>query len=278
MKKFILSVFVFLYTCNLTAQSTAKVDSFYAANLGRMKKFSVILPVGYNTTNRYPVLYLLHGHGGSYDNWSMLTRIGDYVKAIPLIVVMPDGENSWYVNSATEPQDRFEDYIVNDLPAYIQKLYAVDTTRQAIAGLSMGGYGALMLALKHPAKYRFAGGLSSAITYPREISDSSRAEGQGLLPSLRKAFGDRTNGFRNAHDVFYLYKQTPKTTLPYLYMSIGIQDGFRRFLPAHRALTDLLRTYGAPYEYHETQGGHDWKFWDREIQPLLARLREVLKF
>lgn len=278
MKKFILSVFVFLYTCNLTAQSAAKVDSFYAANLGRMKKFSVILPVGYNATNRYPVLYLLHGHGGSYDNWSMLTRIADYVKAIPLIVVMPDGENSWYVNSATEPQDRFEDYIVNDLPAYIQKLYAVDTTRQAIAGLSMGGYGALMLALKHPAKYRFAGGLSSAITYPHEISDSSRTEGQGLLPSLRKAFGDRTNGFRNAHDVFYLYKQTPKTTLPYLYMSIGIQDGFRRFLPAHRALTDLLRTYGAPYEYHETQGGHDWKFWDREIQPLLARLREVLKF
>lgn len=278
MKKFILSVFVFLYTCNLTAQSTAKVDSFYAANLGRMKKFSVILPVGYNATNRYPVLYLLHGHGGSYDNWSMLTRIADYVKAIPLIVVMPDGENSWYVNSATEPQDRFEDYIVNDLPAYIQKLYAIDTTRQAIAGLSMGGYGALMLALKHPAKYRFAGGLSSAITYPREISDSSRTEGQGLLPSLRKAFGDRTNGFRNAHDVFYLYKQTPKTTLPYLYMSIGIRDGFRRFLPAHRALTDLLRTYGAPYEYHETQGGHDWKFWDREIQPLLARLREVLKF
>lgn len=278
MKKIILAGFVLLYTYSLFAQSTAKVDSFYMASLGKTKKFSVILPAGYNAANRYPVLYLLHGHGGSYDNWSTLTRITEYVKAIPLIIVMPDGENSWYVNSAVEPRDRFEDYIVNDLPAYIQKLYAVDTTRQAIAGLSMGGYGALMLALKHPAKYRFAGGLSSAITYPREISDSTRPEGRGLLPSLRQAFGDHMNGFRNAHDVFYLYKQTPKTTLPYLYMSIGIQDGFRRFLPAHRAFTDLLRTYGAPYEYHETQGGHDWKFWDREIQPLLARLREVLKF
>lgn len=278
MKKVIFVGFVILYTCSLFAQTTARVDSFYMASLGRTKKFSVILPTEYNSTSRYPVLYLLHGYSGSYDNWSALTRIAEYVKTIPLIVVMPDGENSWYINSATEPQDRFEDYIVNDLPAYIQKLYSVDTTRQAIAGLSMGGYGALMLALKHPSKYRFAGGLSSAITYPREISDSSRTEGQALIPSLRKAFGDHTNGFRNAHDVFYLYKQTPKTALPYVYMSIGIQDGFRRFLPAHRAFTDLLRTYGAPYEYHETQGGHTWKFWDREIQPLLVRLREVLKF
>lgn len=278
MKKLIVIGFVILSSCNLFAQSIATVDSFYMASLGRTKKFSVIMPSNYRSANYYAVLYLLHGYGGGYDNWSTRTKIAEYVKAMPLIVVMPDGENSWYVNSATEPQDRFEEYIVNDLPTYIQKLYSVDTTRQAIAGLSMGGYGALMLALKHPSKYRFAGGLSSALTYPREISDSSRTEAQVLIPSLRKAFGDRTNGFRTAHDVFYLYRQTPKSAFPYLYMSIGVQDGFRRFLPAHRAFSDLLRAYGAPYEYHETQGGHNWKFWDREIQPLLVRLREVLEF
>jgi enterochelin esterase-like enzyme len=61
-------------------------------------------------------------------------------------------------------------------------------------------------------------------------------------------------------------------------MAIGIEDGYRRFLPAHRAFTDLLRTYGAAYEYHETPGGHNWQFWDREILPLIVRMREVLKF
>ncbi|MEK6755002.1 MAG: alpha/beta hydrolase family protein [Bacteroidota bacterium] len=262
----------------LLAQSAAHVDSFYMPSLGRTKKVSVFLPSNYNPKLRYPILYLLHGYSGGYTDWPSKTKLAEYVKDIPLIVAMPDAENSWYVNSATEPQDRFEDYVVKDVPQYMQRLYSVDTTRQAIAGLSMGGYGAMMLAFKHASQFRFAGSLSGAITIPRTINDTSRPAERQLSPSLKRAFGERQNGFRNAHDVFFLYRQIHKDSLPYLYLVTGIQDGFRGFLPAHRAFTDLLRTYGAAYEYHETPGAHNWQFWDREIQLLIKRLREVLKF
>jgi S-formylglutathione hydrolase FrmB len=195
-----------------------------------------------------------------------------------MIVVMPDAENSWYVNSFTEPNEQFEDYLVNDIPHYVQTMYSIDTTRQGIAGLSMGGYGALMLGLRHPAKYGFVGSLSGAITFPRGMNDTTHLAERSLQPSLKRAFGEKTNGFRNGHDIFLLYRQTSKDSLPYIYMVIGIQDGYRTFLPAHRAFTDLLRTYGAGYEYHETPGGHNWQFWDKEIRPLILRMREVLKF
>ena len=263
---------------DLPAQSIARADSFYMPSLGRTKKVSVLMPAKYDPRMHYPVLYLLHGYGGGYDNWSTKTKIAEYVRDIPMIVVMPDGENSWYVNSSMEPNDRFEEYIVNDLPNYIQKAYSIDTTRQGIAGLSMGGYGALVLALRHPARYRFAGSLSGAITFPRGMNDTTRQPERALLPSLRHAFGEKSGDSRTAYDLFLLSRQTSKESMPYIYMAMGTQDGFRSFLPAHRALTDLLRGHGASYEYHETPGGHSWQYWDTEIQPLLKRMREVLKF
>jgi putative tributyrin esterase len=268
----------FLLESNLWAQPVVRVDSFYMPSLGRTKKLSIVVPERYDAANRYPVLYLLHGFGGDNGDWLMRTKLAEYVRDVPLIVVMPDGENSWYVNSTMESNDRFEDYLVRDIPHYVQKLYSIDSTRQAIAGLSMGGYGALMLALKHPSRFRFAGSLSGAITFPRGMNDTSRPAERALFPSLWRAFGEKPNASRNAHDIFLLYRQVPKDSLPYIYMVVGIQDGYRSFLPAHRAFTDLLRTYGAAYEYHETPGAHNWQYWSREVQPLLKRMREVLKY
>jgi putative tributyrin esterase len=269
---------VLLFESTAIAQPIVRVDSFFMPSLGRTKKLSVLIPSDYDPTKRYPVLYLLHGYAGGYEDWGAKTKLREYVKDIPMIVVMPDGENSWYVNSFTEQNERFEDYLVNDIPHYVQTMYSIDTSRQAIAGLSMGGYGALMLGLRHPARYGFAGSLSGAIAFPRGMNDTTRPAERSLLASLKRAFGEKTGAFRNAHDIFLLYRQTSKDSLPYIYMAIGTQDGYRTFLPAHRAFADVLRTYGAAYEYHETPGGHTWQFWDREIRPLLGRMREVLKF
>jgi S-formylglutathione hydrolase FrmB len=280
---------LFLFWCSLLflgiflaaegrAQSIARIDSFYMPSLGKTKKLSIILPAGYNPKVHYPVLYLLHGYSGDNQDWLARTRIREHVRELPLIVIMPDAENSWYVNSAMERNDRFEDYLVKDVPHYVNKMYSIDTTRQGIAGLSMGGYGAVMLALKHPMQYRFAGSLSGAITFPRGLNDTTRPAERSLFPSLKRAFGEKPINGRNGGDIFQLYRQTAKDSLPYLYLVIGTQDGFRSFLPAHRAFTDLLRSYGAAYEYHETPGGHSWQYWDREIQPVLKRMREVLNF
>jgi S-formylglutathione hydrolase FrmB len=270
--------FGLLFEEDLRAQTTARVDSFYMPSLGRTKKISILLPSKHDLNTRYPVLYLLHGLTGAHDDWWTKTKLREYVQNTPLIVVMPDGENSWYVNSVMETNDRFEDYIVHDVSQYVQKLYSIDTARQAIAGLSMGGYGATMLGLRHPAKYRFVGSLSGAITVPRGMNDTTRPAERSLYPSLKRAFGEKPSTSKNGHDIFQLYRQTSKDSLPYVYMAIGTQDVYRSFLPAHRAFTDLLRAYGAAYEYHETPGAHNWQYWDKEIQPLLKRMREVLKF
>jgi putative tributyrin esterase len=274
----IFALVLFLATADAAAQSIARVDSFYMPSLGRMKKVSVLTPAKYDPRIHYPVLYLLHGYGGSHDNWKTATKISDYVRDVPMIVVMPDAENSWYANSAADPNDRFEDYIVGDLPGYIQKAYSIDTTKQGIAGVSMGGYGALMLAFRHPEKYRFAGSLSGALTFPRGMNDTIRQPERALLPSLRRAFGEKQGPVRSKYDLFLLYRQISKGTMPYIYMAMGTQDSYRSFLPAHRALTDLLRGGGVTYEYHETPGGHSWQYWDAEVQPLLKKMRELLKF
>jgi S-formylglutathione hydrolase FrmB len=201
------------------------------------------------------------------------------VKDIPLIVVLPDADNSWYVNSTAEPSKRFEEYLLNDLRTAVEKRYRVDTTRRSVAGLSMGGYGAILYALKRPDLFRFAGSLSGAIPFPRFMDDTVRQPGvQRLQKSLSAAFGTEPNAHRDANDVLVLARSLDTSRIPYIYMATGIQDGFKGFLPVHRMLADTLRAAGIPYELHETRGGHSWVYWGREIRPLIQRMRQVLGF
>ncbi len=260
----------------LFAQSAVRVDSFYAPSLARVKKFSYILPQPYQKSSHYPILYLLHGYGGGYLDWSSRTGIRQYVRNASLIVVMPDGENSWYVDAADDPSSRFEEYTTSDLPAYVQHRFPVDTTRQAIAGLSMGGDGALVLAMRHPDRFRFAGSLSGAITVPHANADTTSLAVKYLTASLLKAYGSRPGTFWDDHDVFFLFKRLTIRPSPYVYLVIGSEDGYRDFIAAHHQFVDSLRVNKIAFEYHETPGGHSWKFWDREIQPLLKKMMEIL--
>lgn len=244
----------------------------------------VLLPSDYDRARTYAVLFLLHGYSGDETNWTALTGLEKYTSTLSLIVVMPEAGNSWYVNSETDRSLRYEDYIVDDLPDFVGSLYRIDTTREAIAGLSMGGYGALVLALRHPQRFKFAGDLSGAITIPSVIDSviahpgSPVPGGQGsIYPSIVSAFGDSNKSFRDAHDVLKLLRSEKTDSIPFIFCAVGIQDGFRDFLPAHRAFTGSLREYGKLYEYHEVPGIHNWKFWDEEIQPLLARMAIVMK-
>ncbi len=244
----------------------------------------ILLPSVYDRTYRYPVLFLLHGYGGDEKDWTTRTNLKDYTANLPVMVVMPESKNSWYVNSETDPDARYEDYMMHDLPEYVNSLYPIDTVHEAIAGLSMGGYGALILALRHPNKFIFAGDLSGAITIPTVI-DSVHAhpnlpipgDQASIYPSIVKAFGDTDKQFRNAHDILMLLQRERSDSLPYIFCAVGIQDGYKDFLPAHRVFTNMLGRFGKLYEYHEMPGEHSWKFWDQEIQPLLARMATVMK-
>jgi len=249
------------------------VDSFRAATFGgKMMRYHVLLPVGYDAARHYPVFWLLHGYGGNDANWVDLTKLVHDAAPYQMLVVMPAVGDSWYVNAAHDSAQRVEDYMLRELPAEIGKHYSIDTTRQAIAGLSMGGYGALMLALRHPDRYTVAGGLSAAISVPATFDSVTKRVAE---KSLVHAFGAEVTK-DDAHDVFPLvhdYISTSAhaagTRLSYFFVAIGESDDFPTFVPANRAFTDSLRVHRVAYEYHEVPGKHSWKVWGGELPPLL---------
>jgi putative tributyrin esterase len=270
-----LLLLIFFSSVTGEAQVSLRLDSLYSPALERTMKYMVILPVRYDSGKHYPVLFLLHGVFGDQTDWCSKTRLTEYCAPYDLVVIMPDAQNSWYVNAWNDPGAKFEDYLTRDLPDHVFGKYAVDTARCAIAGLSMGGYGAVKTALRSPGRYFFAGGLSSAITATDTAWwKSLGAKNPRLAQTELLAFGGAPQKFLDAQDPFQLVRTAGHST-PYIYLATGIEDGFRTFLPAHRALTDSLRVHGVAYEYHEVPGGHTWIFWNREIQPLLARLMDI---
>lgn len=264
-------------------QSRIKHLSFYSLSVHDTMHVVVLLPSHYDSARAYPVLFLLHGYGGDQNNWTDLTNLVNYTTDLPLIVVMPEAENSWYVNSATNPKAKFENYIMYDLPRFVNSRFPIDTTREAIAGLSMGGYGALVLALRHPRKFLFAGDLSGAITIP-QIIDSvhddphfvvGKAQ-ESIMPSIIRAFGENDKRFRDDHNVFDLLSGDSASSIPYIFIAAGIQDQFREFLPTDHQFIDSLHAHNVRYEYHEMPGEHNWKFWNEELKPMLERMKVVM--
>ena len=186
-------------------QSCVRVQdgAFHSAALDREMKYRILLPCGYQTgSGRFPVLYLLHGLYGDYLNWDTRTNLERYAQRYELIVVMPDAGDSWYTNSATDPKDKFEDYIAKDLVAEIDGKFRTLRSRhaRAIAGLSMGGYGALKIALRYHDDFAFAGSLSGALNAPQDLGDKKPEFRDQLL----KVFGPPGSAVRADNNVFSL--------------------------------------------------------------------------
>ena len=237
---------------------------FRSSSLGRDMHYRVLMPVGCDQGERLPVLYLLHGIYGDYKNWDTRTRLEKYATDLRMIIVMPDGDDSWYTNSATVPADKFEDYVAADLISEIDRKFRTirDRHGRAIVGLSMGGYGAVKLGLKYPELFVFSGSLSGAFNAAQNLDKLRPDFRAGLLD----VFGNEENRTRAENDVFTLVKSTHRTPYPYFYLACGTADFF---LDTNRALAQQFSSRNVPYEYHETPGGHTWEYWDNSVQPLL---------
>jgi S-formylglutathione hydrolase FrmB len=273
MYKIFISGALILFTGAVFGQAKSFVDSIFSRSLGRMMPVSITIPSSYDGQKPMPIMYLLHGHSAHHANFLRTSDIEQYVEESSVLCVMPEGGNSWYINSYSESDDRFEDYLMKDLPEFIQKKFNVDTIRQYIAGYSMGGYGALVLALRNPGRFAFAASLSGAVMYPGDteiLEENSKYK--FAKPSTDQAFGELPNVFREEHDPFFLYKETPPEELPYIFFITGLQDYFPEIMRAQRALSDSLNTYGALHEYHEIQGGHDNRNQDAALHLLLQRI------
>ena len=162
-----------LFPTSVLAQAPpVKTVEFNSESVGRKMKYNVFLPAHYEeTTDRYPVLYLLHGLTSNYTAWARMA-VGTYARGYDLIVVMPDVGNSWYVNwskSEEGQKNNWEDAIVKDLIGHVDATYRTVARREgrAINGLSMGGYGGLMLGLRHPDLFCSIGSESGALAFAR---------------------------------------------------------------------------------------------------------------
>lgn len=252
---------------------TVQNVEFNSKALSRTTKYRVVLPHGYaESSHRYPTLYLLHGVFGSSENWETLTDLTRYAASTDFVIVMPDAGNSWYVNSATKSRDRFEDFLIQDLLSDVETRFRTlrSSHRRAIAGLSMGGYGAVKFAIKFPDTFAVAASISGAFTGPLDL-DTSRED---LRDDLRAAFGESGSATRRENDLMHLLPKADPKLLPYFYLDCGTAD---EFCEVNRRLAALLCSRGTRYEYHEVPGAHSWQYWDQRIAVVLPLVNKILR-
>ena len=298
------------------AAGTLVKASFDSAALGVKKDLVVYLPASYDTspTKRYPVFYYLHGLGGDETNWTDGGKLDKTADALALdaIVVMPDGDDGFYADSPKQvdydacmktgaglffPQRKkdetctrtsnYETYITKDLIAYVDATYRTIPTRdaRAIAGLSMGGFGALQLALRHPDLFAAAASHSGvdALLYGGPIPyakgkvitvTDAKTWGDGLGPFgawIRGIFGPDIARWKAYDPAALIAKLDPKTG-PAIYLDCGTEDEFL----LHNGMQyvhDLLLERGIEHAYYIGPGRHNFQLWSVRVKNSLEWLR-----
>lgn len=278
--KYVSCAFFLLFLHLADGQVKVVEDSLFSPSLNATAKFYAILPDGYaQSQERYPAIYLLHGLGGNYTNWVKLTEIVKYAKHYRFIIITPDAKNSWYANSPVVPDANYEDFIVKDVIPFIDNKYRTIQSKfnRSVVGLSMGGYGAAKFGIKYPGMFFFAGCLSPAIQFPAGMEDSTLVirRSKESNESVQRMFGYPRNDRWNENDVYVLLEKANAKSLPFFYLSVGSQDGITEIIDLTHSFAGALRKKGAAFEMHETPGGHDWKFWDKEIEMILRHIDEL---
>ena len=239
--------------------------------MSREMPYRVILPAGYSALKQrapgYSVIYLLHGLTGHFSNWTDKTKLAEYAANHKFIIVTPEGDNGWYSDSVSVPNDKYESYIVKELIPEIDKNFRTlaDRDHRIIAGLSMGGFGALKFGLKYPEMFSTVGSFSGALGAASFTEKSAGNIGKGI----DAIFGPDGSDARKANEIFNLVRElTPDKikTLPFIYQSCGTED----FLfQNNRDFLTLLTEKKIPHEYREHPGVHDWVFWDDQVREFL---------
>ena len=295
---------------------TVRTDTMWAQSLGIKKSLVVYLPPSYGTssTRRYPVLVYLHGLTGNERNWVEQGKLATTLDSLAAagkpeaIVVMPDGDDGWYttwnvlvdasscradsvrkerVENYCVPWPHYDDYIARDVVGYVDSHYRTLAKAEArgIAGLSMGGYGAVALALLYPDVFSAAashsGVVSPTLLGPKPFvppgrfafdSSGFRLASGSLFKSMSPAFGrDSISWYARdpARIAARLQAQnrarmqdgtTAAMRFPHLMLDCGRDDPY---IDQNRALHEQLKRLGIEHRYSEWPGKHDWNYWHR---------------
>jgi enterochelin esterase-like enzyme len=235
-----------------------------SAALGREMPYFIYLPVGYTESGlRYPVLYMLHGHGGSNTEWiayGLLHAADTLIGAgqiPPLIIVLPQGDQSFFVNHVNNGP-RWGDYTAQDVVQYIDATYRtiLDTQHRAIGGLSMGADGAMQLAMNYPGVFGVVG--MHSLT-PRDYQ---------AMAAYASFFGDEA--YFNAHDPVYLVQQYPdRARALQLWLDVGAND--TAWHASDVAFHNLLSQLAIPHTWNgDWPGIHDGNYWGAHVADYLS--------
>lgn len=264
------------------SESNLQTIALYSHTLGRVSRVNILLPEGYATNRRrYPVLYLLHGFSNSYASWAADTDLVQFARPFPLIIVMPDGDDGWYIDDANGGP-KWEDYHIHELIPYIDRHYRTIANRsgRAIAGLSMGGFGALSYAARHPDLFIAAASFSGAL-------DVERLPALGF--GIAQAFGLSNTWLRTANSPLELAANLAPLQL--LYMATGTgkagpldgRDGQETGTVEAALYPGFVQTVAAfhaaglrPIVHIFSPGTHSWPYWQRDLHQALPLIMVVL--
>lgn len=237
--------------------------NYFSKSLQKASSFNVVFPDDPAIPRPWAVFYLLHGLSDDHTIWMRRTSVERYVAGLPLVVVMPDGGRGWYSNAVSPPGLKYEDDLIKDVVGLVDRTFPVKAERsgRAIGGLSMGGYGAVKLGLKHHEMFASVNSHSGALGFAHRSEDKSRE----LSPEFRSLVGPNPKGGDN--DPFALAERIDHGRVPALRIDCGASDFL---IEENRAFHKHLEALHLPHEYEEFPGGHDWAYWDKHVQEAIA--------
>lgn len=254
-----------------------KVDLFSQC-LMRTVTINAIIPVDKVIADRkrekklYKTLYLLHGIFGNYSDWVSGTRIQRWAEDHDLVVIMPSGENKFYVDNE-KSHEYYSRFIGEELVELTRYMFPLSTKKEDtfIAGLSMGGYGAIVNGLKYHETFGYIAGLSSALLIDEIVhsTDGDDVEYMNKRSYLESVFGDLDKLIGSDKDYRTLIKNMDKKDIPHIYMACGVDDFL---LENNREFKKQLEEKNVDLTYEEGPGAHEWDFWDKYIYRVLEWL------
>ncbi len=249
--------------------------------MNRAVKYSIYLPPDYQVSERtYPVVYLLHGYTDDNTGWLQFGEVNRYAdKAIqdgvipPMIIVMPNGDSSFYINSY-DGAEKYEDFFIKEFMPAIEKTYRIKAQKRyrGVAGLSMGGYGTLIYSLKYPDLFAAAAPLSAAVFDDAAATSMPDNRWEATFGPL---FGRGLKGSARLNDTWNnnsILKIVEKKTADDLKkVRYWIDCGDDDFLTKGNSLLHVaLIDKGVPHEYRVRDGAHNWTYWRTGIVDALA--------
>ena len=248
--------------------------NFYSEVLDLNSSMFVLLPkrtlseIRSRRKPRYRTLYLLHGRTDDHTAWQRYTSIEWYAQSLNLVIAMPAVHLSFYTDMVHG--GKYWQFISEEIPMVVRELFSLSPRREDnyVAGLSMGGYGAFKLALTYPDRYAAAASLSGGLDLRATVRADNPRTDKNRLAEYRNIFGDLEKVPGSKHDLFALAKKAAKSPLkPRLYQCCGTED----FLYADNVrIRDAVRKLPLDLTYEEGPGEHNWAYWDRMIQNVLA--------